>query len=133
MKYRELLKEIASKYGLQAVEVWDTDMDILLPEGKIPRGLRGELRRYGFKYVKPSWNPPATRKEGKVLWEEFGLEDTGETEGEVSMHVHAPMRKKKSWYDRGWDWEVPGTEGGLPGEGPYYGEDYLGRGMSSEN
>jgi len=97
VRARGFLKEIASEFGLEAVQVWDTDMDILLPEGKTPRGLRGKLRKYGYRYSEP------TRDEETNI---------------VTLHIHAPMRKKKSWFDRGWDWEIPNTPSILPGEGP---------------
>lgn len=25
---------------------------------------------------------------------------------ESGVHIHAPMRKKKSWFDRGWQWQL---------------------------
>ena len=101
MRARQFVEDLATKYGLEAVESWDKDMDIMLPEGKTPPGLLRDLQTHGFKYSFPE-------------------------EGEVTeVHIHAPHRKEKSWYDRGWDWEVEGTEQELPGEQPYYGEDYL--------
>jgi len=102
MRARDFVEELAAKFGLEAVESEDTDMDIMLPEGKVPTGLLCELREYGFKYYLYPEDSP------------------------TELHVHATHRKEKSWYDRGWDWEVEGTgPSPIPGEVPYYGEDYL--------
>lgn len=102
MQAREFIEDLAAKYGLEAVKSWDSDMDIMLPEGKAPPGLLRDLQKHGFQYSFP--------EEGAV----------------TEVHIHAPHRKEKSWYDRGWAWEVEGTKPGpIPGEIPYYGEDYL--------
>lgn len=111
MKARDLLGDIASEFGLNIVECYDTDYDIILREGKVPRGLKGKLKKYGYRYMEP----------------------VEEETGEITMHIHAPMRKKKSWFDRGWDWEVPGTPGELPGEGPLTFGSYLGESPFGEN
>lgn len=110
MRAREFVVSLAEEFELQAVESEDTDMDIMLPEGKVPMGLLGRLQKHGFKhYLYPEDNP-------------------------TELHIHAPHRKEKSWYDRGWDWEVEGTRPSpLPGEIPYYGETYLGETTFSEN
>ena len=109
LTYKDLLHNIAAKFGLEAEVVFDGDMDILIPGGKIPIGLLKDLRGYGFKYYPPE--------------DEFGEE----------LHIHAPHRKEKSWFDRGWDWEVSDELGTLPstslGEAPYFGEGYLGPGQ----
>ena len=112
MRAREFVESLAEKYGLEAVKSWDSDMDIMLPEGKVPTGLLGELKRLGFKCT-------------------FHPEDS---DNPTEVHIHAPHRKEKSWSDRGWDWELEGTESGpIPGEMPYYGETYLGGTKFSEN
>ncbi len=110
MRAREFVESLADEFGLEVVESEDTDMDIMLPEGKVPAGLLDKLQRYGFRhYLYPEDNP-------------------------TEIHIHAPHRKEKSWYDRGWDWELEGTESGpIPGEMPYYGETYLGGTKFSEN
>ena len=110
MRAREFVETLANKYGLEIAESWDKNIDIMLPEGKTPPGLLRDLQQKGFKYSFPE-------------------------EGEITeVHIHAPHRKEKSWYDRGWDWEVEDTRPSpVPGEIPYYGEDYLGRSGFSEN
>lgn len=41
---------------------------------------------------------------GKVKGlKKFGF-STSPIEG--GIHIHAPMRKVKSWFDRGWDWQL---------------------------
>lgn len=110
MRARELIEDLAAEYGLEAVESEDTDMDIMLPEGKVPAGLLGKLQEFGFRhYLLPEDDP-------------------------TELHIHAPHRKERSWRDRGWDWEVEDTKPSpIPGEIPYYGETYLGETKFSKN
>jgi len=85
MTYRELLEEIAERYGYWARDSWDGDMDVIIPREDRPKGLVGELQRVGFR----------VHVSGLVEPSEFFVE----------LHVHSPIRSNPNVPDRGWDWE----------------------------
>ena len=116
---REYVKKVAAELSCIAHTSYDTDEDIICKPNELKR-VKEILEKSGFKVSEPEKitlnDIKGFEKELDILGItvmkveqqplELTLEQLKQIHNWVTVHVHAPHRKEKSWSDRGWEWLV---------------------------
>ena len=111
---RQFVKKQAAIYGGYAQTSFDTDENVFLPKDQV-KTLSALLTKYDYKVFEPTKITDEDLEAVEFDVEIFGARLKGErhpipikvTAKDLAdwrkVHIHAPLRKVSSWYDRGWD------------------------------
>ena len=111
---RQFVKKQAAIHGGYAQTSFDTDENVFLPKEQVEK-LSSLLTKYDYRVLEAEKITDEDLEGVEFDVEIFGARLKGErhpipikvTAEDLAdwriVHIHAPLRKVSSWYDRGWD------------------------------